>query len=203
MALLLYFPQFCPSFQIYTPKMTSALFTRVLTPTLRKGARSFASVASQIQPAVIRPSPLEVEKGSLDARNLEKAVRHMHQDGLVVVEDLVPHDQLDILNEKMIEDAKALQALGDKGPFNYNQGNLQQDAPPVAKYFFPSIFTSSSPLLASRVTWKSTDYRRPNCYSSCIVCSRTSTEMDLLLRKLSNAGSTWSQSSTTASALRR
>jgi hypothetical protein len=70
----------------------------------------------------------------------------MHIDGLVVVEDVVPHHDIDLLNKKMIEDAQVLQARGDKGPFNYNKGNIQQDAPPVAEFFKPSIFTSMSSL---------------------------------------------------------
>lgn len=72
---------------------------------------------------------------------------HLHRDGLVVVENAIPHDHLDLLNEKMVQDARMLQARGDDGPFNFNQGNLQQDAPPVAEFFQPSIFTSTlSPL---------------------------------------------------------
>lgn len=82
---------------------------------------------------------------SLAPRNLELAVRSLHADGLVVVEDVVPHKDLDALNEKMVKDARYLQSLGEKGPFNYNQGNLQQDPPPVAEYFYKSIFTSQSP----------------------------------------------------------
>jgi ectoine hydroxylase-related dioxygenase (phytanoyl-CoA dioxygenase family) len=68
----------------------------------------------------------------------------MHRDGLVIVEDVVPHQDIDLLNKKMTEDAHVLQARGDKGPFNYNKGNIQQDAPPVAEYFKTSIFTSMS-----------------------------------------------------------
>lgn len=96
-------------------------------------------------PFVIRPSKQEIEDQILGPRNLELAVRHIHQDGLVVVEDVVPHDHLDFLNEKMVQDARTLQARGEDGPFNYNQGNLQLDAPPIAEYFQPSIFTSTPP----------------------------------------------------------
>lgn len=109
---------------------------------LRTGVRTFATVRTATPPAVVRPSLSEINESKLNDRNLEIAVRHVHQDGLVVVEDVVPHDHLDYLNEKMVEDARALQARGEDSPFNYNQGNLQQDAPPVAKYFLPSIFTS-------------------------------------------------------------
>lgn len=111
--------------------------------------RSFASLtrsAPQLStsPFVIKPSKQEIKDQTLGPRNLEAAVRHVHQDGLVVVEDVVPHDHIDFLNEKMGQDARTLQARGEDGPFNYNQGNLQLDAPPVAEYFSPSIFTSMS-----------------------------------------------------------
>lgn len=85
-----------------------------------------------------------MRNNSLAPRNLELAARSLHVDGLVVVEDVVPHRDLDALNEKMVKDARYLQSLGAKGPFNYNQGNLQQDPPPVAEYFYKSIFTSWS-----------------------------------------------------------
>lgn len=122
--------------------MASVLGVRTIASVLARGTRSFTSARHAAQVAVIQPSVSEIQNLSLDDRNLEKAVRHLHQDGLVVVEDVIPHEHLDILNTKMVQDALELQARGDKGPFNYNRGNIQQDAPPVAQYFFPSIFTS-------------------------------------------------------------
>lgn len=97
------------------------------------------------QPFIVGPSEAELHKKLLAPRNLELAVRHLHADGLVVVEDVVPHEDLDALSEKMVKDARYLQSLGDKGPFNYNQGNLQQDPPPVAEHFYKSIFISLLP----------------------------------------------------------
>jgi hypothetical protein len=106
--------------------------------------RSFATASlSFTHPAVVRPSPSEVNEGRLDARNLEAAVRHLHQDGLVVVEDVISHQSLDHLNEKMVRDARILQGRGKNSPYNYNPGNLQQDAPPVLEFFDLSIFAST------------------------------------------------------------
>ncbi|KXH39337.1 phytanoyl-CoA dioxygenase family protein [Colletotrichum salicis] len=93
-------------------------------------------------PATIRPSQSELLNARLSRQNLELAIRHLHRDGLVVVADVIPHADLDALNAKMVQDALYLRSLGDKGPFNYNLGNLQQDPPPVAEYFYKSIFTS-------------------------------------------------------------
>jgi hypothetical protein len=130
--------------------MASLFVRRTLVHTLdrlkssntRSLAHSAPITALSTTPVVIRPSTLELKAERLNSRNLEIAVRQLHQDGLVVVEDVVPHDSIDQLNTKMVEDALILQARGEKGPFNYNQGNIQQDAPPVAKYFYGSIFTS-------------------------------------------------------------
>ncbi|KAF3769789.1 hypothetical protein M406DRAFT_58988 [Cryphonectria parasitica EP155] len=124
------------------------MFSRALA------SRSGVSACSPSQPLpttpfAVRPSIQEVKSQKLDPRNLEAAVRHIHQDGLVVVEDVVPHQHLDFLNEKMVQDARTLQARGKDGPFNYNQGNLQQDAPPVAEYFQSSIFIN---LIATQIT---------------------------------------------------
>ena len=94
------------------------------------------------QPTAIRASVEEVQRGRLTERNLEIAVRAVLQDGLVVVENAIDHTILHKLNEKMVQDARYLQSLGDQGPFNYNRGNLQQDAPPVREHFDPSIFLS-------------------------------------------------------------
>lgn len=98
--------------------------------------------AASFSPAVVVPSAQEIRNSALDDRNLEKAVRHVHRDGLVVINDVVPHEHLDHLNARMVDDARKLQARGENGPFNYNLGNLQQDAPPFAEFFQPSIFTS-------------------------------------------------------------
>lgn len=108
--------------------------------------RGFASLIQHrvlgTTPTVIKPSSLEIQKGILEARNLEKAVGAVHRDGLVVVEDVIPHDSLDQLNKKMVQDARILQDRGEDGPFNFNTGNLQQDAPPVAEFFNPMVFAS-------------------------------------------------------------
>ncbi|KAI5861610.1 hypothetical protein GGS23DRAFT_575870 [Durotheca rogersii] len=105
---------------------------------------AFASLAGAEEPTVVSPSEAEVRAGALSRRNLERAVGAVHRDGLVVVEGVVPHAALDRLNARMVSDARVLQARGDEGPFNYNTGNLQQGAPPVAEFFDPEVFVSES-----------------------------------------------------------
>ncbi|KAF7187097.1 Kanamycin B dioxygenase [Pseudocercospora fuligena] len=100
-------------------------------------------------PLTIRPSRSEIENGRLEARNLESAVRSLHEDGLVVVSDVIPHKDLDHLNATMIEDARTLQSRGKDMPYNYNVGNIQQDPPPTSPYFHKSIFLNP---IASQIT---------------------------------------------------
>ncbi|OAL54515.1 phytanoyl-CoA dioxygenase family protein [Pyrenochaeta sp. DS3sAY3a] len=90
-------------------------------------------------PISVITSAEEVARGSLSQKNLEIAIRALSRDGLVVLENLVDHSILDRLNEKMVEDAYALQARKDS-PFNYNKGNIQQDPPMAAEWFSNDIF---------------------------------------------------------------
>ncbi|KAH3957360.1 hypothetical protein HBI38_178300 [Parastagonospora nodorum] len=92
-------------------------------------------------PISIVPSPSELKNGQLNQRNLEIAIRALSRDGLVVIEDLVPHATLDRLNVKMVEDAYELQSRKDS-PFNYNKGNIQQDPPMTAEWFSEDIYTN-------------------------------------------------------------
>lgn len=92
-------------------------------------------------PISIKPSSNEIKNKVLDQRNLEIATRALVRDGLVVIEDMVPHDILDKLNSKMVSDAYELQAKKDS-PYNYNKGNIQQDPPMLEEWFWDEIFIS-------------------------------------------------------------
>jgi hypothetical protein len=107
---------------------------------LSRAIRSLSTAWSY--PNAIKPSTTEIKNGQLGPENLEVAIRGLYHDGLVVVNDVVPHDMLDRLNEKMIQDAHALFARKENSPFNYNPNNIQQDAPPMREYFDPQIFMS-------------------------------------------------------------
>ncbi|KAJ8124156.1 hypothetical protein ONZ43_g62 [Nemania bipapillata] len=94
------------------------------------------------EPTAVTPSAEEIKNKRLSEENLKIAVEALTRDGIVVVEDAIPIEDLDHLNAKMIQDSALLQSRGEDSPFNYNKGNLQQDAPPWAEYFHPSIFCS-------------------------------------------------------------
>ncbi|GAE00012.1 hypothetical protein PVAR5_8742 [Paecilomyces variotii No. 5] len=99
-------------------------------------------------PITLTPSRDEVDRLQLSSRNIEAAIRSLHKDGLVVIENVVDHPSLDALNEVMTRDAYALRDKPDS-PFNYNPGNIQQDPPPVLEHFHKSIFLNR---VASQVT---------------------------------------------------
>jgi hypothetical protein len=92
---------------------------RILRSTITSLSRRFASTL----PTTIKPSTDELSSGRLTPRNLEKAIRSLYQDGLVVIENAIPHEDLDHLNTKMVQDALHLQSRGKDMPFNYNVGN--------------------------------------------------------------------------------
>lgn len=73
-------------------------------------------------PFTVKVTPEEVAARKLGWHNLEMAIRALHRDGLVVLQDVIAHSKLDTLNKTMVGDALKLQALGDDGPFNYNKG---------------------------------------------------------------------------------
>jgi hypothetical protein len=89
-----------------------------------RGLSTSARRASQFSPLpkIVHVSSQEKKSGSLTWENLELANRALHHDGLVVLENAISHSKLDILNRKMVEDAKTLQAAGDESPYNYNKG---------------------------------------------------------------------------------
>ena len=120
-------------------------------------------------PKIVNVSPEEKAQGLLTYKNLELANRALHHDGLVVLENAISHDKLDFLNQKMVEDARMLQAKGEDSPYNYNKGfvtsslfpilshhlidfmkrNIQQDPPLTQKFFDREIFFNP---LATQVT---------------------------------------------------
>ncbi|OJD34470.1 phytanoyl-dioxygenase [Diplodia corticola] len=120
-------------------QVTSVRHARTSTVSIRLFA-SHAILPSE--PISVRVSEAEVTAGRLGWRNVEIATRALHRDGLVVLQGLIKHENLDRLNKKMVEDAYVLQAMGDDGPFNYNKGNIQQDPPLTRQWWDPSIFVN-------------------------------------------------------------
>lgn len=115
---------YCPMAHLSSETMASLLLRRT-SPTLSKQAYQSTTIRrASTLPTTIKPSQDEIVSGRLGPRNLEAAVRSIHLDGLAVVENVIPHKELDHLNTKMTADARILQARGKNSPFNYHVGNL-------------------------------------------------------------------------------
>lgn len=70
-------------------------------------------------PQAIEPTANERRAGVFSARNLQRVLGALHQDGLVILRDVVDRDHLDALNTTMCEDAS--KRLADpKQAFNQN-----------------------------------------------------------------------------------
>lgn len=124
---------------LYTIMQRLACTTLKPQPFASPSIRMLSSYATSI-----RPTKQEIVNKQLTPQNLEIAIRNLYHDGLVVVEDAIPHDALDSLNARMVKDARALQSKKENSPFNYHPGNIQQDAPPVRAHFDANIFLSTS-----------------------------------------------------------
>jgi hypothetical protein len=103
------------------------------TRTVRNSTKILGRRFASTSPLTIKASQDELSHGRLASRNLEKAVRSLHEDGLVVIENAIPHEDLDHLNTKMVQDALHLQSRGKDMPFNYNVGNSMAFPLPPAK----------------------------------------------------------------------
>ena len=72
--------------------------------------------------------------------HLQQAADSIHNDGYVVLENVVPHHKLDMLRQKMREDLQTLVSAKEKVmPINFVKGHIQQDAPPYAPYIFREL----------------------------------------------------------------
>jgi hypothetical protein len=91
-------------------------------PHVKLSDLQFARRSLSSLPLSVKPSSDELSTNTLSWRNLQIASRALHRDGLVVLENVLDTARLDNLNEKMVQDARFLQAGGDKSPFNYNKG---------------------------------------------------------------------------------
>ena len=104
---------------------TSTLI-RPVSLTINRSLASTVRRYASTHPVTVTPSHAELSSGRLADRNLEIAARSLHEDGLVVVTDVIPQADLDHLNARMVADAQTLQRRGKDMPFNYNVGNSKR-----------------------------------------------------------------------------
>ena len=114
-------------------KSTSRLLYPSFIRTFSTTIRTAATLSSF--PRIVNVSLEEKAAGFLTNKNLELANRGLYHDGLVVLENAISHEKLDVLNQKMVQDAKTLQAAGDESPFNYNKGFVHLISPKMDKQY--------------------------------------------------------------------
>ncbi|KAI5925887.1 hypothetical protein F4810DRAFT_613038 [Camillea tinctor] len=88
----------------------------------------------------VQITPDERTARKISKRNLEKAVVALSEDGVVVLDSAVSTDSLDLLNPRMVEEARALR----DGPgtwFNYDSKaqNILQHMIPDPEYLLPDV----------------------------------------------------------------
>lgn len=76
--------------------------------------------------------------GGLAPERLRAALDALRTDGMVVLADVVDLDHLDALHERLLSDLALLRSRPD-APYNWTQGNIQQDPPPFEPYLFEDV----------------------------------------------------------------
>jgi len=87
----------------------------------------------------ITPNDRERAEGALSPPHLEQAVTAIRTDGLVVINDVVDHDQLDQLREQMDKDAQLLYDAKQWSGAGGLPGHLMLGPPPFAPFVFRDI----------------------------------------------------------------
>ena len=87
----------------------------------------------------ITVQPEELASGKLTDAHVEQAVKAIHVDGYVVLENVIHHDHLDMLRERMDADSQILINAEKWGGAGRLIGHLQQGPPPYSPYIFRDI----------------------------------------------------------------
>lgn len=83
--------------------------------------------------------PKELSSSKLSDKQVNQAVEAIRVDGYVVLENIINHDHLDILRERMDDDSRKLIKAERWGGAGMLKGHLQQGPPPFAPYIFKDI----------------------------------------------------------------
>ncbi len=88
---------------------------------------------------VITVQPQELASEKLTDAHVEAAIKAFRVDGYVILENVVSHEHLDILRERMDADSQILIDAGKWGGAGKLKGHLQQGPPPFAPYIFRDV----------------------------------------------------------------
>ena len=86
----------------------------------------------------ITPTATEHAAGRFEAAAVQHAIAALRNDGFLVINDIVEHDHLDRLRERMTGDLDTIRAL-PAVPHNFVWGNIQQNPPPDAGLVFRDV----------------------------------------------------------------
>lgn len=92
----------------------------------------------------------ERESRRLGEATLASVVEAIKQDGYVVLEQVVAHDHLDVLKERMDADSEELLGAEKWGGAGRQKGHLQQGPPPFAPFLFDDILVNPFAIQISR-----------------------------------------------------
>jgi len=87
----------------------------------------------------ISVQPEELAAEELSAAHVKQAVEAIRVDGYVILENIISHEHLDILRERMDADSQILIKAEKWGGAGQLKGHLQQGPPPFAPYIFRDI----------------------------------------------------------------
>lgn len=87
----------------------------------------------------ITVQPEELAAGKLTETHVEQAVKAIRVDGYVILENVINHEHLDILRERMDADSQILINAEKWGGAGRLAGHLQQGPPPYTPYIFRDI----------------------------------------------------------------
>lgn len=88
---------------------------------------------------VVTAQAKELTAGKLSETHLKKVIEAIRVDGCVVIENIIKHEHLDILRERMDADSRKLIKAEKWGGAGMLKGHLQQGPPPFAPYIFSDI----------------------------------------------------------------
>ena len=104
---------------------------------------------SSPQPTQVKVSAEEIAQSFLSPQSLKIAVDSILKVGYVILEDVVPHNVIDYLRQKMVQDSAYLIDRGRWNTVGNVTGHLNQALPPFPPYVFPEIISN---VFAAQVT---------------------------------------------------
>ena len=106
-------------------------------PLLGRGEKTERKFNRKKMEIIVQPK--ELAAGKLTDAHVAQAVKAISVDGYVVLENVVSHEHLDILRERMDADSQTLINAKKWGGAGKLIGHLQQGPPPFAPYIFTDI----------------------------------------------------------------